>query len=116
LLLDEMHAPAVADALTAEGWDIVAVVSERALRGMADEDLLEHASAEGRALVTENIADVAVVAARWAHDQRDHAGLIFTNPQRFDRATRAYPGNLIAALRAVLNDPPAIGASATWWL
>ena len=116
LLLDEMHAPAVADALTADGWDVVAVAANPSLRGTSDEELLAYATAEGRALVTENIVDFAVIVTRWAGEQRSHAGLIFTNPKRFNRATIAYPGNLVVALRALLEDPPAIGASGSWWL
>ena len=116
LLLDEMHAPAVADALTADGWDVVAVAANPSLRGSSDEELLAYATAEGRALVTENIVDFAVIATRWAAEQRSHAGLIFPNPKRFNRATIAYPGNLVVALRALLEDPPAIGASGSWWL
>lgn len=116
LLLDEMHAPAVADALTADGWDVVAVAADPSLRGTADEELLAHATAEGRALVTENIVDFAVLATLWAGEQRPHAGLIVTNPKRFNRAASSYPGNLVVALQALLEDPPAIGASASWWL
>jgi hypothetical protein len=38
-----------------------------------------------------------------------------TNPKRFNRATVAYPGNVIAALRAFLTDPPITGESWIWW-
>jgi hypothetical protein len=116
VLLDEMHAPAIAEALTDEGWDVVAVASTPSLRGLSDEDLLAYAAAEGRVLVTENTVDFATIAARWASDGRDHNGLIYTNPRRFHRATIAYPGNAIAALRQLLHAPPVFGPSATWWL
>jgi hypothetical protein len=116
LLLDEMHAPAVADALTTDGWDVLAVAARPSLRGTPDEELLAYAAAEGRAMVTENIVDFAVIAVRWAAESRSHAGLIFTNPKRFNRATVAYPGNLVVALRVLLEDPPAIGASGSWWM
>lgn len=115
LLLDDMHAPAVASALT-DACDIVAVASTTALRGMADEQLLVWAASEGRVLITENVADFAAIATRWAAERREHAGLIFTNPKRFNRATVAYPGNLVAALRALLEHPPGLGPSAIWWL
>ena len=115
LLLDEMHAPAVATALNGEGWDVVAVAST-ALRGTPDEELLSWTAGEDRLLITENIADFASIAARWAAERRVHAGLVFTNPKRFNRASLAYPGNLLAALRALLQDAPALGASAIWWL
>jgi hypothetical protein len=72
--------------------------------------------ANDRALVTENIGDFAALANAWAADGRSHAGLLFTNPHRFNRATVAYPSNLIAALRSFLSDPPAWGPSMLWWL
>ena len=71
---------------------------------------------EDRLVVTENIVDFAVLASQWAADPRAHAGLLFTNPKRFNRAGLAYPGNLVAELRALLKDPSALGASAIWWL
>ena len=116
LLLDEMHAPAIADALTADGWDVLAVAASVSLRSTSDEELLAHATAEGRAMVTENIVDFAVIATRGGAQPRPHAGLIFTSPRRFHRSTIAYPGNLVVALRALLEDPPPIGASGSWWL
>src|SRR3990170_1906685 len=57
LLLDEMHAPSIADALTEDSWDVVAVAAEAELRGMSDENLLARSAATGRALVTENVVD-----------------------------------------------------------
>ncbi len=116
LLLDEMHAPSIADALTRDSWDVVAVASTAELRGMSDVDLLAHATTTGRALVTENIVDFAPLTNQWATANRVHAGLIFTNPKRFNRATLAYPGNLITALRSFLDDPPIDGESWNWWL
>ena len=83
---------------------------------MPDSDLFMHAAATGRTLVTENIVDFAPLANQWAIENKAHAGLVFTNPKRFNRATLAYPGNLVAALRTFLNDPPINGESWTWWL
>jgi hypothetical protein len=116
LLLDEMHAPAVARVLQTEGHEVVAVAATPLLRVTSDEDLLVYAAALDLVVVTENIIDFAAIAALWAMDGRSHAGLIFTSPKRFNRATLAYPGNLVVALRKVLGDPPEIGASGTWWL
>lgn len=116
LLLDEMHAPAVAGALCADGWDVVAVAASPLLRGASDEEILAYASAEQRSLVTENIVDFAALASRWTAEGRHHPGLVFTNPRRFDRASLAYPGSLVVALRALLEGPPDIGDSGTWWL
>jgi len=116
LLLDEMHAPAIADALTEAGFDVVAVAADPSLRGSSDADLLDHAAATGRALATENVGDFSVLAAARAVDGEPHADLIFTNPSRFNRATLAYPGNLIVALRTFLDDPPISGDSWIRWL
>lgn len=116
LLLDEMHAPSIVGALTEHSWDVVAVAAEAELRGMSDEDLLAYAAVGERALVTENVGDFVPLATRWAGEGRAHSGLIFTNPRRFNRATLAYPGNLITALRRFLNAPPVDGESWSWWL
>lgn len=115
LILDEMHAPAIADSLTEASFDVVAVAAEPALRAMTDEDLLIYANQE-RILVTENVGDFMPLAAQWPDAGNARTGLIFTNPKRFNRATLAYPGNVIAALRVFLNDPPIIGESWIWWL
>ena len=116
LLLDEMHSPDIADSLTKSSFDVVAVAAEARLRGMSDRDLLEHARTVGRAIVTENVADFTALARQWADADGPHAGIIFTHPKRFDRATLAYPGNLSAALRAFLTNPPMAGDSWIWWL
>lgn len=116
LLLDEMHAPAIADALTEAGFDVVAVAADPSLRGSSDADLLDHAAVTDRVLVTENVGDFSVLAAAQAVDGEPHAGLIFTNPSRFNRATLAYPSNLITALGSFLDTPPVGGGSWTWWL
>ena len=116
LLLDEMHAPAVAAALSEAGFDVTATAAAPSLRGSPDADLLDLATAAGRALVTENVGDFSVLAAARAVAGKPHAGLIFTNPARFNRATLAYPGNLIVALRTFLDNPPVSGDSWIQWL
>ena len=83
---------------------------------MGDDELLRHAADTGRAVVTENIADFAVLNSQWAADGDVHAGLIFTDPARFDRRAAAYPAPLISALDRFLAQPPVEGRSWTWWL
>lgn len=116
LLLDEMHAPVIAEALVGEGHDVVAVASTPSLRGTPDRDLLAHAAAEDRVIVTENVVDFAALANLWSVERQRHAGLIFTNPKRFDRAMAAYPGDVIVALHTFLANPPDLAPSGVWWL
>lgn len=116
LVLDEMHAPSIADRLNDESFDVLAVAAQPELRGMPDEDLLIHATTQGRVLITENVIEFMSLATQWAGERKAYPGLIFTNPRRFNRATIAYPGNLIAALRQFLTHPPVTGESWIWWL
>lgn len=116
LLLDEMHAPVIAESLVDESFDVVAVAGEHGFRGVSDEDLLIHATGLQRALVTENVVDFMSLAMRWTGMNTAHAGLVFTSPKRFNRATVAYPGNLTRGLRLFLADPPVSGGSWIWWL
>jgi len=116
LLLDEMHAGVAAGELRGLGLDVVAAQERADLRGLGDEDLLVRASAEERALVTENVKDFATLARQWAADGRAHPGIVFTSPKRFNRARLAYPGDLVAALVAFVAAGPVEGASWIWWL
>jgi predicted nuclease of predicted toxin-antitoxin system len=52
LLLDEMFHPRIAEELRARGHDCLAVVADADLRRSSDEDLLQRAAGDGRALVT----------------------------------------------------------------
>ena len=116
LLLDEMHSPAIAEALVAQGWDVIAVAAEPSLRGSSDAELFEHVSSSGQILVTENVGDFSVLHTDWLVSDRPCPALVFTNPKRFNRASLAYPGDLIAALDIFLSDPPIRGRSWLWWL
>ena len=116
LLLDEMHTSAAAVELRVHGPDVASVQERADLRGLADEDILIVAAGEGRAVVTENVKDFAPLDRRWAAEGREHAGLVFTSPTRYNRARLAYPGDLVAALAAFVADAPVSGTSWTWWL
>jgi Domain of unknown function (DUF5615) len=116
LLLDEHHSPRVALELTKAGFDVVAASGDDRCRGASDEDLLAMATAHRRAVVTENVADFMALGARWSADGRAHAGIVLTHPVRFNRALRSYPGILIKALKAFLQEPPSTGDSWVWWL
>lgn len=111
-----MHAPSVAANLSKRGWDVIAVADEPELRGLPDTDIMVHATREDRVIVTENITDFSILATRWVSSGDEHAGIVFTNPLRFNRASLAYPGNLIKALDNLLNEPAGTGPSWIRWL
>jgi len=78
LLLDEHYTDAIAEQLRAAGHDAESV-SERGLKGLADEPLLELCDRESRALLTNNVRDFIPLSRDWAAGGREHAGLIFTS-------------------------------------
>lgn len=83
---------------------------------MADANLLQFAAETNRAIVTENVRDFANLISRRATLDAPHPNVIFTDRNRFNRRTAAYPANLIAALDQLLRQPPVEGHSWMWWL
>lgn len=116
LLIDEMHSPRVAEALRADGWDVVAVATESSLRGRPDVSLLNYATESGRVIVTEDGNDFARLAAETIAAGHSHCGIVVTDRARFFRKPPAYPNNVIDALRRFLAAPPFEGDSWIWWL
>ncbi len=116
LLLDEHHSPKVAAQLVKAGFDVVAASSQEHTRNITDEGLLALATADHRVIVTENIADLTPLSARWAADGRTHPGIILTHPDKFNRSRASYPGSLIRALKLFPSAPPPSGDSWVWWL
>jgi hypothetical protein len=116
LLLDVHHSPRAAERLAESGHDVVAAARAPAVATMSDEDLLRHATSEGRVLVTENVADFARIIQLWASTGEQHAGIVFTSPRRFHRGSSAYPENLIASLDQLLQDPPDLEHDWVHWL
>ncbi len=76
LFLDaHISARRIAVRLREQGHDVRAADEERELDGLADEQLLELAVEETRAMVTFDVKDFAVIARRWGEACRPHAGL-----------------------------------------
>ena len=103
LLLDEMWPPQTAAQLRTRGQDVVAVSERSDLRGMADTVVFGVAQLEGRAVVTENVADYRPIAAYEIQHGRTHAGLIFTANRRFPRHDRRTLGRLVRVLATLLS-------------
>jgi hypothetical protein len=104
LLLDEMFSGAIAEQLHAKGHDVLAVVAAPALVGLPDDEILAHATATGRALVTANIKDFVHLDARYRAASQTHAGLIVVSAKTF-RQDRTYTSAITSALSAVLDQP-----------
>ncbi|MDQ3094666.1 MAG: DUF5615 family PIN-like protein [Actinomycetota bacterium] len=114
LLLDEHYPAWLADQLTADGIDTVAVIGDRpALRSVDDRRVLEAAVAEGRVVVTEDVTtfDAAVALVP------NHVGVVYCHHARFPR-TRPGLSRLRRALVALAVDPPpGLGKlPVAWWL
>lgn len=77
LLLDaHVSGPRVGAPLRRGGHDVRALDQEPELEGLDDEDLLALATAEGRVLVTFNVADFPDILREWGASGRSHAGVI----------------------------------------
>ncbi len=111
LLLDETFSSAVARALRQRALDATAIQETPALRGLPDVEVFVAAQLEGRALVTEKIADFAPIELAWrAEHEQPHAGLVFVAPGAFPRHERRVIGHLVDALFALASaDRPETG-------
>jgi hypothetical protein len=107
LLLDEMFSSNIADQLRSKGHDVLAVVADPALLALPDDQVLAHATATGRALVTANIRDFMPLDAQYRAVGQAHAGLIFISSKIF-RQDRAYTGAITGALSAFLDQDPGL--------
>ncbi len=103
LLLDEMWAPAIAEALRDRGHEVVAVAGRGDLRGLPDEAIFDAALAEGWVIVTENVVDYRPLAADAVRAGRAHPALIFTSNRAYPRASRRTAGRLVSALDSLLT-------------
>jgi hypothetical protein len=104
LLLDEMFSAAIAGQLRAKGHDVDAVVADPSLAGLADDQILAHATSAGRALVTANIKDFMPLDARYRAASQPHAGLLLVSAKTFPQ-DRTYTAGITSALSALLDQP-----------
>jgi len=102
LLLDEMFSDSIAQQLRGHGYDVASVVADPALVALPDDQILAHATAEGRALVTVNIKDFVPLDGRYRAAGQSHAGLILVSTKTFPQ-NRAFTAAIAAALTAVLG-------------
>ncbi len=78
LLLDEHIWEGLASLLRSEGFDVIHVY-EIGRGGLGDQDQLEYAAAQGRALLTFNARHFEPLAVEWFFAGRPHAGIIISD-------------------------------------
>jgi hypothetical protein len=111
LQLDEHYSPKIAIELRKRGHDVVSVTERDDLRGLGDRELWSFASAEGRVLMTENVADFMPLVREAAAQAERHFGVVFTSPRSLPRGPRTI-GVYIERLERFLRDRPADDALA----
>jgi predicted nuclease of predicted toxin-antitoxin system len=101
LLLDEMYSPGLAEALRAADVDARTVVELR-LAGSSDPEVFEAAIADGRTLLTENVADFARISAEHVVTGQHHPGVLIALSSRFSRRAAGI-GPLVTAVRDIAD-------------
>lgn len=109
LILDHHYPRVIATRLRERGHDVVAVI-ECGWHDLEDESLLEQCAEAQAVLLTNNVADFAVLARTWQVEGRSHAGLVFTSDGSWPR-TMAASGALISALDDLLRANPESASS-----
>ncbi len=107
-----MYPGLIARELQARGHDAVSVHAAPG-RGTTDEEVLDYACEEGRAVVTENIRDYRPMAEARLAAQESHSGLVFTTEKRWPRSNVGAP---ITALDQLLTATPEQPIDLELWL
>jgi predicted nuclease of predicted toxin-antitoxin system len=102
LLLDEMFAVKLAQALRDQGIDAI-TVAELGMAGRSDADVFAAATDGGYALLTENVSDFARICSEHVVAGRHHHGVLIALSSRFSRRPAGY-GSIVAAVVAVAGD------------
>lgn len=111
LLLDEMWTPAIALQLRKRGFDVIAI-SEPAhagrYAGISDDEVFARAQDDGRAIVTDNIADYEQTRRDWEGRGQVHHGLLYALNPPFNRHRgERVIGQMVNALAHFLSSPDA---------
>lgn len=104
MALDRHYSPLIAEGLRKRGHDAI-VVAEVGWEAEDDEPLLALCADDQRALLTNNVADFAVIGRRWQTEGRSHQGLILTSDASLPR-TRDNIGRYVDAIDELMRDNP----------
>jgi hypothetical protein len=101
LLLDEMYSARLAGALRSDGVNVRTVV-ELGLAGSSDPEVFAAAIDDGRALLTENVADFARISAEHVSAGQHHPGVLIALSSRFSRRAAGIEP-LVTAVRDIAD-------------
>jgi hypothetical protein len=111
LLLDEMWTPTIALELRKRELDVIAITEPaHASRyaGIGDDEVFGRAQEDGRAVVTDNIADYEQARSDWENRGQAHHGLIYALDPPFNRHRGGHViGQMVSALAHFLRTPEA---------
>jgi hypothetical protein len=113
-LLDEQLSPQIARILRGRGLDVVAGAERSDMVEASDREVIDVATREQRAVVTNDIKDFRPIAAERLVDGRGHAGLILIPASR--SRSRDATGALADAIEAVMHTHPGGIAGAEHWI
>jgi len=114
VLLDEQLSHRIAQVLRERGLDVEAVSERPDLVEAPDQEVMDTAGREERAVVTSNVKDFRPIAAERLLDGRGHAGLILLPASRSRR--RDATGSLADAIEVVMRAHPEGIPGAEHWI
>ena len=100
-----------------QGWADRFAAAERGWEAEDDETLLQLCTNDKRSLLTNNVADFAVITRRWQGEGQPHHGLIYTSDASLPR-TRNTIGRYVALLQVMHQQHPDLPSliNRTHWL
>ena len=104
LALDHHYSPLIAQQLRRLGHDVL-TAAEQGWETEEDDVLLALCAQEKRALLTNNVADFAIIARRWQSEGRSHFGLVFSSDASLPR-NRYTIGRYVELLDALFRQHP----------
>lgn len=111
LLLDEMWSPVIAIELRRRRFDVIAITEPAhspRYAGITDDQVFARAQEEGRAIVTDNVADYEKARREWESRGASHHGIVYALNPPFNRHQgEPVIGEMVRALERFLDLPEA---------